>query len=98
MKKTALNSLIVLMVFLVVSSLSATVFAGNKENASHESSEKKDHYNEIFSYKDKNQDGAISKQEWPGSDESFLKIDADGDVTLSLDEFKERLNTYSSHG
>lgn len=101
MKKAFSTKLVVILLFLTLACLGGAVFAGSEKHESkekegdhlalekHGSEEKEgDHMVQVFSYKDKNQDGVITKEEWPYSEDYFKKIDTDGDGNVSLDEFK----------
>ena len=41
-----------------------------------------------FSYKDKNKDGILSSEEWPGCPDEFKKMDKNEDGGISLEEFE----------
>lgn len=88
MKNVMLNKMVVLLLLLTFVSFSGAVFAGEEYHAAKENTG--EHMEKVFSYKDKNKDGIISKEEWPGPEDYFKKLDVDNDGKLSLDEFKAK--------
>jgi len=88
MKKASSKKLLVILLLLTLICLGEALFANSEKKESGEKGG--DHMAEVFSYKDKNKDGVISKDEWPYGEDYFKKIDKDGDGKLSLEEFKAK--------